>query len=398
MEFGRIWAEIDLDTLERNLDLVRAAAAGRKLMLAIKADAYGHGAAEIGPRLQHKVDMFGVAGVEEGISLRRHGVERTPILVLSPLPYLEIAPLCEHDLSATVTEPEFARQLGREAGRRGAVVRVHVEVDTGMGRTGVSSDEVPALLQVVAGQPALRLEGIFTHFPAADSDFAFTTDQIESFRRLAAELPASGPADLIRHAANTSGILSFPDSHFDMIRPGLVVYGIVPRGWDKRNDCIPVRPVMTLRSRVVNIRYLPKGHNVSYARRFTAHRDSRIAVITAGYGDGYPWALTNRGAVLIRGRRAPIVGNVCMDLTMIDVTDMPETRIGDTVTLLGSDNGDTIGANELADWAETIPYEIICRVSPRVPRVFLSRGTVVEVRNPLNQENNGAIGKRIDRA
>jgi len=390
MQLGRIWAEIDLDALEHNLNLVRQSLTGQKVLLAIKADAYGHGAAEIGAALQDKVDVFGVAGVEEGINLRQNGVKSTPILVLSPLPYHEITALFDFDLTPTVTESRFAELLGAEAKRRGRKIKVHVEIDTGMGRTGVSPAEAGELVRAIRQQPQIEIEGVFTHFPTADSDFSFTARQIQDFTLLIEDLRRAGTAGFLRHVANTSGYLNFPAARFDMIRPGLIVYGILPDSYAVRTaERLPVKPVMSLRSRVVNLRWIPKGHSISYERRFTAPRDSRIAVITAGYGDGYPYALTNRGSVLIRSRRAPIVGNVCMDLTMIDVTDIPAVAIGDVVTLLGSDDGGTISANELADWAQTIPYEITCRVSPRVPRVFKRAGHIVKVRNLLAGKDYG---------
>lgn len=397
MQLGRIWAEIDLDALEHNLDVVRRSLNGQKVLLAIKADAYGHGAAEIGAALQDKVDMFGVAGVEEGINLRQNGVKSTPILVLSPLPYHEIPALFDFRLTPTVTEPRFAERLGEEATRRGAKTRVHVEIDTGMGRTGVSPGEAGELIQTIRRQSALEIEGVFTHFPTADSDFSFTARQIQDFTLLVEDLRRAGTAGFLRHAANTSGYLNFPASHFDMVRPGLIVYGILPDAYAARTaERPPVRPVMSLRSRVVNLRRIPKGHSVSYQRHYTTPRDSRIAVLSAGYGDGYPYALTNRGSVLVSSRRAPIVGNVCMDLTMIDVTDIPAVSIGDVVTLMGADNGELITANEVAEWAQTIPYEITCRVSPRVPRVFKRAGHIVKVRNLLAGKDYGRRKAKSD--
>jgi alanine racemase len=390
MELGRIWAEIDLDALDHNLKLVRDSLRGQKILLAIKADAYGHGAAEIGMALQDKVDMFGVAGVEEGINLRQNGVKGTPILVLSPLPYHEIPALFEHRLTPTATEPCFVELLGKEAARRNQKIRIHVEVDTGMGRTGVSPAETKGLIESVQQQPLLEIEGIFTHFPTADSDFSFTARQIQDFNLLTEELKRHDARGFLRHAANTSGYLNFPAAHLDMVRPGLIVYGILPDVYAARTaDRLPVRPVMSLRTRVVNLRRVPKGQSISYARNYITKRDSRIAVVTAGYGDGYPYALTNRGSVLIQHRRAPVTGNVCMDLTMVDVTEIPAVAIGDVVTLMGTDDGETITANEVAGWAGTIPYEITCRVSPRVPRVFKRAGHIVRVRNLLAGKDYG---------
>jgi alanine racemase len=390
MEHGRIWAEIDLNAFDHNLAEIRRLANGCRVLLAIKADAYGHGLREIAEEAAPHVDAFGVASVEEGISIRRLGIA-TPVLVLSPIPYTDIPALVEHALTPSVTEPEFARALSAEAVRREATVGLHVEVDTGMGRTGIDAGPATRFIKEIADLPGLRLEGIFTHFPAADSDIDFTRHQLGVYERLGRGLDRLGIAGYIRHTANSAGILNIPGSRLDMVRPGLIAYGILPESYEagQRTAEIAVRPVMSLCSRIVNLRQVPAGRSVSYERSWFARRDSRVAVITAGYGDGYPWSLRNRGRAILRGRRVPIIGNVCMDLTMLDVTDVPDVAIGDPVTLLGSAAGDTITANELADWAGTIPYEIICRVSPRVPRLYLRDGRMVRHRTLLDQNHNG---------
>jgi alanine racemase len=234
------------------------------------------------------------------------------------------------------------------------------------------------------------LRGVFTHFPAADSDMDFTRHQLQAYEKLMLRLNRLGLSGYLRHSANSAGLLNLPGSRYDLIRPGLVIYGILPDSYQSgfRTSELKLAPVMSLRSRIVNLRDIPSGRSLSYERSYFTRRDSRIAVITAGYGDGYPWSLKNRGKAMVRGSRAPIVGNVCMDLTMLDVTDIRDTQIGDTVTLLGSAEGDTITANELAAWAETIPYEIICRVSPRVPRVYLRGGRVEKTRTLLDHYNH----------
>ncbi len=385
MDCGRIWAEINLDALNHNLEQVKRFTPGRRLMVAVKADAYGHGLREIARELASKVDAFGVAGVEEGISLRRAGITNA-ILVLSPAPYAEIPEIIEYRLTPSVTEREFARLLSKEALHRRTEVSVHIEVDTGMGRTGVSVREAFGFIPDVAALPGLHLEGVFTHFPAADTDILFTETQVGEYLRLLAELEQKGFGPLIRHAANSAGLLNVPESHLDMIRPGLLIYGIMPESYHtgQRNAGLELMPVMNLRARIVNLRSMPAGTSVSYERRFFTRRDSRIAIITAGYGDGYPYSLTNRGQAIVSGQRAPVVGNVCMDLTMLDVTDIPDCAIGDPVTLLGSAAGGSITANEVANWAGTIPYEIVCGVSPRVPRVYIRNSQVTMVKNLLN--------------
>jgi alanine racemase len=390
MEFGRIWAEINLDALNANLNEVRRQADEGRVMLAIKADAYGHGLREVAHEAADRVDFFGVASTEEGVTLRLGGI-KNPILVLSPIPYREIPVLFEHNLIPSVTETEFARRLSKEAVKRDSSIGLHVEVDTGMGRTGVDEETAAEFVAEVAGLPGLDVDGVFTHFPAADSDLEFTRHQLQLYERVMARLGRLGVSGYLRHTANTAGFLNLPGSQYDLIRPGLIVYGILPDSYQSgyRTSELKLTPVMSLRSRIVNLRDIAAGRSLSYERTYFTKRDSRIAVITAGYGDGYPYSLKNRGKAIVRGKRVPIVGNVCMDLTMLDVTDVRDVQIGDTVTLLGSADGDTITANELAGWAETIPYEITCRVSPRVPRVFLRGGKVEKTRTLLDHYNNG---------
>ncbi len=386
MDFGRIWAEINLDALNYNLDQVKGLAGNRKILFAVKADAYGHGLCEVAEELKDRVDALGVAGVEEGVSLRAFGIKDTPIVVLSPAPYDEIPDLFEHNLTPSVTEMEFARRLAKEAEKRKTETGIHIEVDTGMGRTGISVSDAVSFITRVAELPGLRLEGIFTHFPAPDSDIVFTRDQLGQYDDLLTRLKQQGISGFLRHSAGSDAILNLPESHLDMIRPGLIIYGILPESYHSglRSTDLDIIPVMSVRSRIVNLRDIPAGHSISYERSYFTPRDSRIAVITAGYGDGYPRALTNRGWAIVAGKRAPIVGNVCMDLTMLDVTKIPDIEIGDPVTLLGSAGDDTITANEMATWAQTVPYEIICRVSPRVPRIYIHKGKVKKVRNLLN--------------
>lgn len=381
-----MWAEIDLDALAHNLSEVRRSIGPSRIMMAIKADAYGHGLREVAAEVRELVDAFGVASVEEGVACRLAGVSDTPIIVLSPTPYDVIPELFEYRLTPSVTEFHFAELLSIEAGARRSVLPVHVEIDTGMGRTGVWAEEAADFVARVAALPGLKAEGVFTHFPAADSDIEFSRTQVVTFRRLLADIEARGVRGLLCHVANSAGCLNLSDSMFDMVRPGLMVYGILPVSYHfhHRTTNMNLTPVMSLRSRVVNLRRIPAGHSVSYERRYFTTRDSRIAVISVGYGDGYPWSLASKGQAILLGRRVPVVGNVCMDLTMLDVTDVPEVAIGDTVTLLGTADGGRLCANELALLAETIPYEIVCRVSPRVPRVYTKNGTVKKVRTLLN--------------
>jgi len=331
--------------------------------------------------------MLGVAGVEEGISIRYGGVN-TPILVLSPIPYFEIDLLWEYDLIPTVSEMDFAKFLHTSTKEKGANMHIHIEVDTGMGRTGLDYDSAISQIQEIINYKSLIIDGIFTHFPSADCDPEYTQYQINRFNFLCDKLIQSGIKPFLRHASNSSGFLNFVEADFDMIRPGLSVYGINPiQNQNEQARKIELSPVMSLRSRIVNIRYVPKGNSISYGRKYITSKDSIIAVITAGYGDGYPYTLNN-GEVVIKlweeSKRVKIVGSICMDLVMIDVTNIPAVKIGDIVTLLGTSDDKTISAFELSKWANTIPYEITCRVSPRVPRVYLRGGKVEKTRTLLD--------------
>ncbi|MGQ9708088.1 MAG: alanine racemase [bacterium] len=388
MNYGRVWAEIDLDALKHNIGEVRRQIGSRRLLFAIKADAYGHGLREIALASYQLVDAFGVASVEEGVSCRRAGVKDTPVLILSPTPEKAIPELFEQNLIPTVTEFNFARTLALEARRRSTEIPVHIEVDTGMGRTGVDLAAAPEFISEITKLPGIKLSGVFTHFPAADTDINFTRQQVADYNRLIDRLKAQGINGFLCHAANSAGCLNIPDAHLDMVRPGLMLYGIMPLSYHfgYRRAQMNLRPVMSLRSRIVNLRSFPAGTSISYDRSYFTSRPSRIGVISVGYGDGYPYSLTNKGYALIHGKKAAVVGNVTMDLTMLDITDIPEAKLGDTVTLLGAADGKKICANELALLAETIPYEIICRVSPRVPRIYLENGAVVHIKTLLNYD------------
>ncbi|MEO0102729.1 MAG: alanine racemase [candidate division WOR-3 bacterium] len=377
----RIWAEIDINCLRENIRLIKKITKGKKILLAVKADAYGHGAKEIAPYLEGEVDCFGVASVEEGIALRENGTNRTDVLILSPVPYPEIPYLLEYNLIPTVTEENFLPLLTRVAKKRNKIVPVYLEIDTGMGRTGILPETAKKIIPEILRNPYMKLVGIFSHFPAADCDFSFTKEQITQFKDFIKKLPKG---KYLLSLANSAGLINFPVSHLQMVRPGLLAYGIIPEiiaGKEKLSPILSkVKPVLALYSRVVNLRHLPKGASISYGRRFILPKASLIAVISAGYGDGIPYSLTNRGEVLIKGKRVKMVGAVCMDLFMIDVSEVEGVKIGDRVTIIGENGEERIKVTDVAFWANTIPYEITCRISPRVRRVFKEGEKILKVR------------------
>jgi len=378
MEFPT-WAEVDLDRFGRNIAAIRSAVGpGCKILLVVKADAYGHGSVEIArAAAEAGITMFGVATLHEGIELRAAGLS-SPIVILSPSLLSEVDEIVEHRLTPCVSSLEFAEILSRKSAARGTVSRIHVEVDTGMGRTGVSDGDALDFLERVVAMPHLTLEGVFTHFPDADSgNTYFAEEQLRRFQEILAALVRKGIEVPIRHAANSAGILSLPASRLDMVRPGILAYGFYPSPRVPRT--VQVAGVMSFKSRVVQLRAVPAGRFISYARTYQTKRPTRVGVLPVGYGHGYPWLLSNRGDVLIRGRRAPIIGRVTMDLTMVDATEIPEIALGDEAVLFGEQGDARIALEEVAERAETIPYDILCSMGKRVVRVFQRGGHTVKV-------------------
>ncbi len=380
---GRTWAEIYLDRLIDNYLFIRKMVGNKKIMAAIKADAYGHGAVEIARTLQQfGVDMFGVASAEEGIELRVAGIN-AKIIILSPVMDNQIDEIIEYNLIPTISEFTFFEKLNRKLQKLKRPMLVHIEVDTGMTRTGFPYEQTFNAVKKINNSPYIKIEGIFSHFPLADSDGAFSKKQIKNFSQLIGQLHSVKIRPKFIHLANSSGIFRFPDSHFNLVRPGITLYGLTPSFRIILNG--NVKPVMSLKSRIVNIRRVPKGTPISYGHTYRTKRKSTIATVSVGYGDGYPRLLSNNAEVLCYGKRANIVGAICMDLMMIDVTDIPQARLGDVVTLIGRDGNEEIKAEELAKKCNTIVYEITSGIGPRVARVFKNDNKIVSVRNLLGR-------------
>lgn len=401
MEFPT-WVEVDLDRFRRNLGAIRSAIGeGRRILLVVKADAYGHGAVEIAHHaVRAGVSMLGVATLHEGIELRSSGLS-APIVILSPTLLGEVDEILEHRLTPSVMSIEFAERLSARCVAHQVLARFHVEIDTGMGRTGVADTEAIEFIGHVAHLPNLQLEGVFTHFPDADSgDSTGTEEQVRKFEAILRALALRNIEVPVRHAANSAGLLSVPDSYLDMVRPGILAYGFYPTPQVPRS--VQVEGIMSFKTRVVQLRDVPPGRNVSYGRTYTTSRWTRIGVLPVGYGHGYPWQLSNRGQVLIRGQRAPIIGRVTMDLTMVDATDIDAIALGDEVVLWGEQAGARIGLDEVAGWAQTIPYDLLCSMGKRVVRVFLEKGrapkvlTLIGERQEVEVAESGgtAAGKR----
>lgn len=364
------WAEIDLSAIAHNVRALKNALAPQtQLMAVVKADAYGHGAVPVArTTLQHGATWLGVARVGEALDLRAAGID-APILLLGPMSPAEAADAVRARLRVAIASLHVARALAQQSTSAGVITPVHLKVDTGMSRFGVPLEAVVDSARALLAMPGLRLEGIFTHFAAADdSDKTFTRAQSERFAGALAALEGAGIRVPLRHAANSAGVLSSARYHFDLVRPGIALYGA------EVGDNLPLatalRPALSLKSRVAYVRHVPAGTTVGYGRTFTCERPMRLALVSIGYADGVRRALSNKGAVLIRGRRAPIAGRVSMDQIVVSAEEC-NAQEGDEVVLIGRQSGAAISVDEVAAWADTIAHEIFTGISARVPRLYL---------------------------
>jgi len=359
-------AEVLLDTLAHNFGVVRQAAAGCKVLAVVKADGYGHGVVPIARRLQAEgVDGFGVALAEEGIELREAGIDRA-ILVLNGINGGAHRDIIARGLTPVLYEISEAAAFQAVVASR--PIDVHLKIDTGMGRLGVPTSELADFLRALRRFPSIRIAGLMTHLSTADDDPDYVAEQLRAFKYAEGIVRRFGHEPAVKHAANSAALFRHPETHFDWVRPGISLYGYP--GADSID--VPLRPAMRWRTEVLRLRTLYPGESAGYGRSFRAVRETLLATIPIGYGDGLLRSASNRGHVLIRGARCAIVGNVAMDLTTVDVTDVPGVSIGDEALLLGEQLGATLDARDLAAAARTIPYEVLTNVSRRVPRVYLN--------------------------
>lgn len=358
-----------LDHLRANLDAVRARVGGRAVLAAVKADAYGHGAIEVSRMIERTgaADWLGVATVGEGLELRAAGIT-LPVLKLSVARGEEVAAAVAAGLTLCVVDEDSILEAGAAATALGTTASVHLKVDTGMRRIGCEPELAPSLAQRVDATPGVLLEGLFSHLPISDSPRGeeFTRGQVALFARTAREVEAArGPVPL-KHLANSGAVLGHPDTWFDLVRPGIMIYGAYPDPEAART--VPLLPALEWRTRVSFVKRVPAGETVGYGRTWTAPRDTWIATVPVGYGDGYSRLLSNRGRMLVRGRSYPIAGRVCMDQTMIDLGPDTDVTVGDEVVLVGRSGTDEITTSEVAGLMGTIPYEVTCLITRRVGR------------------------------
>jgi len=377
-QYTRVYALIHLDAVIANIQAMqKSLPPGTGVMGAVKADGYGHGAVPVALAIEAYVRGYLVAMVEEAKILRRHGI-RKPILILGVTHQSRYPELLADDIMPTLFTMEQARPLAELAAARHQKARVHLAVDTGMNRIGMPADEAGAeLAAAIARLPGIEVEGAFTHFARADeNDKTWTKKQLAAFQRFIGLLTDRGVSIPYKHCANSAGMIDLPGSHLDLVRPGIAIYGLYPSDEVKQHN-VRLEPVMELKSRVTYVKTIPAGSQVSYGGTFCAPKTMRIATIPVGYADGYPRNLSNTGYVLIHGQKAPILGRICMDQFMVDVSDILAAAVDDPVTLIGTDGTEQIRVEDLAALSGGFHYEIVCNIGKRVPRIFLNHGGVV---------------------
>jgi alanine racemase len=375
------FAEINLKAFKHNLqNLKTITGPAIGIMAVIKADAYGHGAIPCAKAaVDSGVDYLGAGIIEEGIELRKNGITK-PILILGSIFPDEAADLVRHDLATILCTPNLAQALAKEAEKQGKIVNVHIKVDTGMNRLGVLPENLLSLIKTISTLPNLKLEALSTHFSSADDeDTSITTQQIELFQKTLSELQNAGVTmPPFTHMANTSALFRFPESRSKIVRPGLILYGALPspvlnsvvQEVCQKENLQKFQPVMQWKSKIILLKSVQKGQPLSYSRKHITQKDSLIATLPIGYADGLHRSLSNNMDVLIKGKRAPQVGTICMDMILIDVTEIPDVQMGDEVVIFGKQGEEEIAVEELAKKSNTIPYEILCNVGKRVPRVY----------------------------
>ncbi|MCZ8521766.1 MULTISPECIES: alanine racemase [Paenibacillus] len=379
------WAEISLDAIEHNTRMTKAALTPScRFMAVVKADGYGHGAAETArAALRGGADYLAVAFVDEGLQLRRAGIT-APVLVLGYTPPHAVEAAVRYGLTLTVFTDDVLAEAIACTDRLAMPLPVHFKVDTGMTRIGVTSAaDLVRLVRTASASRYVLAEGLFTHFACADGpDDAYTREQFAAFDACRDALRESGLHVPLHHCCNSAATLRYPELHLDMVRFGISLYGLMPSE-DCREYGRYLIAAMSLRTRIVSLRRIPAGRTVSYGGTFTAQRETLIATLPAGYADGLSRRLSGRGCALLRGQRAPIAGRVCMDQTMLDVTDVPGVELGDEVTLFGLAGGSVLPVDEVAELMETIPYETVCLIGKRVPRVYTRGGRITSTWNGL---------------
>jgi len=373
--YNRVQAVINLDNIRHNISAMKSLVDKDKKMLAvIKADAYGHGAVEVAEALDDLADFYAVAFIDEALELRRAGIDK-PILILGYTDPVDYELLLKYDVRPAMYETDDAQKLSDLAVSMGIKAKVHIKVDTGMGRIGFSCDDTGVeKIAEISNMPGIEVEGIFTHYAKADEiDKTAANGQLEKFRWINGQLVGLGIHIPVRHISNSAGIMEMDNSDFDMVRSGIVTYGLYPSE-EVDKSIVELRPAMSLMSKVIFVKDVKAGTGIGYGWSYIADHDIRVATVSAGYADGYPRAQSNKGRVIIHGEYAPIIGRVCMDQFMVDVSHIDGVQVRDDVILIGRDGDKEVTVEEVAEPANSFNYELVCNISRRVPRTYIRDG------------------------
>lgn len=377
-----VWAEINLDNLAHNIREIKKIVPDKEIMAVVKADAYGHGALDTVPTLlENGADRLAVAVLTEGIELRRSGIQ-CPIMVLGFTQPELIDEILRFDIEPSVYSYEFANQLSRMAMRKNKIAKIHIGVDTGMGRIGYlpTEDSIKEILQI-HNLPNIKIESIFSHFSSADeADKAYTNLQAERYNWFLEKLKEEGMSTPKRNLANSAAIIDMSEYQYEIVRPGIILYGYYPSK-EVKYERLNIKPVMSTKTNIVHIKTIKPGEFIGYGRQFKVEKESVIATLPVGYADGMSRLLSGKAKVLIKGQFAPVVGRICMDQCMVDVTDLKDVKFGDEVILIGEDGNNKITADEIGELLGTISYEVVCVVGKRVPRVYIKDGKITKIRN-----------------
>lgn len=381
-DFRPVWAEVNLDNLAFNIQQIRAKAKSKELIGVVKADSYGHGAVDVAPvLLENGATRLAVAVLSEGIELRNNGI-KCPIMILGLTPETLTEELIQYNIEPAVSSYEYAADLSKIAQSKGKNIKVHIAVDTGMGRIGfLPSEESVEEVYKISKLPNIEIEGLFSHFCTADeTKKEYSHMQFEKYNWFYEKLAEKNIKINMKDIANSAAIMELPETHYDGSRPGIILYGYYPSNEVDKN-LLNIKPALTWKANIVHVKTLEEGQYIGYGRKFRTERKSIIATLPVGYADGYTRMMSGKAKVIINGKFAPVVGNICMDQCMIDVTDIGDVKVGDEVILMGSDGNIKFDADDIAPILGTINYEVICMISKRVPRVYVKNGEIIKIRN-----------------
>lgn len=377
-----VWAEINLDNLAHNIKEIKRVTKAKEIIGVVKADAYGHGALDIAPTLlDNGVTRLAVAVLNEAVELRRGGIQ-CPIMILGYTPPNLLDLLIKYDIEQTVYSYDLAKEISDKAIEGSKIAKIHIAFDSGMGRIGfLPREEDISEVERISKLPNIKIEGIYSHFSTADEkDKNYTYEQLKKFNWFYNILQEKGIQINIRHIANSAAIIDMPETHFEAVRPGVILYGYYPSEEVDKTK-VYLKPVMSLKTNIVHLKKVPIGEYISYGRKFKTERESIIGTLPVGYADGYTRSLGEEAKVIINGKLVPVVGRICMDQCMVDLTNVPDVNLGDEVILMGEDSESKMTADELASILGTINYEVLCMISRRVPRVYVKDKKVIKIRS-----------------